>query len=85
MVKSEKINSKIEWRLLKAIEAKYHANRLYHNYNKLRTIEEQNKHYYENSLTYSIVLSEEVNFIKKTLNASQTVPSQYTTETKTYF
>ena len=33
-------------------------------YSKLRTIEKQNKDYYENSITHSIVLPEVVNFIK---------------------
>ena len=56
-----------------AIEAKYHANCLCKFYSKLRTIEKQNKDYYENSLKYSIALSEVVNFIKKTLKTSQTV------------
>ena len=40
-----------------AIEAKYHAKCLCNFYSKL-TIEKQNKDYYENSITYSIVLSE---------------------------
>ena len=44
-------------------------------YSKLRTIEKQNKDYYENSITFSIVLSEVVNFIKKTLKTSQTAPA----------
>ena len=48
------------------IEAKYHANCLCNFYSKLRTIEKQNKDYNENSIAYSIVLSELVNFIKKT-------------------
>ena len=50
---------------MNAIEAKYRANCLCNFYSKLRIIEKQNKDYYENSLTFSIVLSEAVNFIKK--------------------
>ena len=34
-----------------AIKAKYHANCFCNFYSKLRTIEKQNKDYYENSIT----------------------------------
>ena len=57
-----------------AIEPKYHTNCLCSFDSKLRTTEKQNQDYYENSITYSIVLSEVVSFIKKTLKTSQTAP-----------
>ena len=52
------------------IETDYNANCLYSFYSKLRTIEEENKAYYENSIIYSIFSSELVIFIKKTLKPS---------------
>ena len=44
-------------------------------YSKLRTIENQNKDYYKNSITYNIVFSEVVDFIKKALKTSQRPPT----------
>ena len=44
-------------------------------YSKLRTIENQNKDYYKNSITYNIVFSEVVDFIKKALKTSQRAPT----------
>lgn len=46
-----------------ATESKFHANCLCNFYSKLRTIEKQDKYYYENSITNSILLPEVVNFI----------------------
>ena len=68
-----------------AIEAKYHANCLCNFYSKLRTIEKQNKDYYENSIAYNIALSEVVNFIKKTLKTSQTAPAFILSDLKQMF
>ena len=75
LLSDEKLIAKLSEDDMHAIEAKYHANCLCNFYSKLRTIEKQNKDYYENSITFSIVLSKVVNFIKKTLKTSQTAPA----------
>ena len=72
LLSDEKLIAKLS---MHAIEANYHPSCLCSFYSILRTIEKRNKDYYENSITYSIVLFEVVNFIKKTLKASQTAPA----------
>ena len=68
-----------------AIQSKCHANCLCNFYSKLRTIEKQNKNYNESSIIYNIVLSEVVNFIKKTLKTSQTAPAFILSDLKQMF
>ena len=70
LLNDEKLIAKLSEDDMHGIETEYNANCLYSFYSKLRTIEKQNKAYYENSLIYSIFLSELVNFIKKTLKPS---------------
>ena len=54
-------------------------------YSKLEIIEKQNKDYYESSIAYSIVLSEVVTFVKKTLKTSQATPAFLLSDLKQMF
>ena len=85
LLSDEKLIAKLSESDMHDIEVKYHANCLCNFYRKLKTIEKQNKDYYENSITYSIVLSEVVNFIKKTLKTSQTAPAFILSDLKQMF
>ena len=71
LLNDEKFTAKLSEGDSRTTEAKYHANCLCNFYSELKTIEKQNKDYYENCITYSIVWSEVVNPIKKTLKTSQ--------------
>ena len=71
LLSDEKLIAKLIEGDMHADEAKYHANCLCNFYSKLRTIEKQGKDYYKNFIKYNIVLSEVVNFIKKTPKTSQ--------------
>ena len=85
LLSDEKLIAKLSEGGMHAIEAKYHANCLCNLYSKLRTIEKQNKDYYENSIAYNIALTEVINFIKKTLKTSQTAPAFILSDLKQMF
>ena len=85
LLNDEKLTAKLNEGDIHAPEAKYHTNYLCNFYSKIRTIKKQNKKYYENCITYSIVLSEVVNFVKKILKISQIIPTFLFSDLKLMF